>query len=314
MAGLSFDDGTGRIIVAAYCTSPTEWCYVCFNDMSETHRRWEADMNSEEKKGAARNFAERYEATLVPVIFQPWAKELISRAAPKDGDNILDLACGTGAVTQEVVNSGISPGSLTGVDMSSDMLSVASDKAKATGYEADWIEADAAHLPFPDNQFDIAFCQQALQFFPDRTSALIELRRVLAPGGRIAFCVSQELSRNPLLQSQALTLEKHAGPEAGNAVRAICSLTDENEIRRHFEDAGFGDIELESVSLSLHHLDGRVFAAGAMGGMHTGDKMSQLSESQRDQCINDFLDGLGDCFDGTAMQFPHVSHVITARA
>ncbi len=269
-------------------------------------------MNAANTQQAPANFAESYEMTLVPVIFQPWARELIRRAAPKDGEHILDHACGTGAVTQEIVKSGISPGSLTGVDISAEMLAVAQAKATAAEFQADWIEADATQLPFPDGRFDVVFCQQALQFFPDRSGALTELRRALTEGARVVFCVSQEMSINPLLQSQAATLEKYLGPDAGGAVRAICSLSDAEEIHALFEGAGFGNVEVEGVSLTLTHPNGRAFAAGAMGGMHTGDWLSKLPDAQREQCITDFLTGLGDCFDGTALKFPHVSNVITA--
>jgi ubiquinone/menaquinone biosynthesis C-methylase UbiE len=271
-------------------------------------------MDAAERKPTALNFAEKYEATLVPVIFQPWAHELIRRAMPVDGEHILDLACGTGAVSLEIAGAGVSPGSLTGVDISPDMLAVARSKAEAVGLTSEWLVADAAHLPFPDASFDLAFCQQALQFFPDRPAALGELRRILKPGGRVAFCVQRELSLNPLLQSQAATLEKYAGPEAAVAVRAICGLPDADEIRGLFEDAGFRDVDVESVTLTLTHPDGKAFAEGAMGGMHTGDKLSQLSDAERAQCIGDFLTGLGECFDGTALRFPHVSNVISARA
>lgn len=260
------------------------------------------------------SFAERYEAVLVPVIFQPWAKELVRRFAPQDGQRVLDLACGTGILTREIASSSISLGSLTGVDLSADMLGVARNRAAKSGLEVEWVEASAGELPFPDDRFDLAYCQQALQFFPDCSGALRELRRVLKTGGRVAFCVQQKLSSNPLLRSQAAALDKHVGPEAGDAVRAICSLSDANEIRTLFEGAGFISIDIESVNLSLHHPDGRAFAAGAMGGMHTGDKLSQMSEVQRQHCIDDFLIGLGNCFDGNAIHFPHVSHVITARA
>ncbi len=93
--------------------------------------------------------------------------------------------------------------------------------------------------------------------------------------------------------AQATALEKHVGAEAGAAVRAICQLSDPGEIRSNFEEAGFLDIQLETVSLTLHHPDGRAYAAGAMGGMHTGDKLSQLSEDDRNACFNDFLKELG---------------------
>jgi hypothetical protein len=101
------------------------------------------------------------------------------------------------------------------------------------------------------------------------------------------------------------------GPEAGAAVRAICSLSDAEEIGSLFDDAGFEDVGVENVSLTLHHPDGRAYATGAM---HTGDKLSKTEEASREQCIDDLLAGLGDIFDGTGIQFPHVSHVITARA
>ena len=48
-------------------------------------------------------------------------------------------------------------------------------------------QADATDIPLPDGGFDIVFCQQALQFFPDRLAALGEMHRVLAPNGRLAL-------------------------------------------------------------------------------------------------------------------------------
>jgi len=82
--------------------------------------------------GTARleNFANRYETTLVPVVFEPWARELIRRAAPQKSEHVLDLACGTGVVTRELARSGVSPGGLTGADHSAGMLAVA--RARAT--------------------------------------------------------------------------------------------------------------------------------------------------------------------------------------
>ena len=259
-------------------------------------------------------FAERYDSVMVPVIFQPWARELMRRAPPRAGEHILDLACGTGAVTREVASANVSHGSLTGIDMNAGMLEVARRRTAEAGFDADWFVADAANLPFADDRFDLAYCQQALQFFPDRVGALGELRRVLRAGARVAFCISRQLSENPLLRSQAAALEKHVGADAGAAVRAICCLSDPEEIRAIFDEAGFDAIEVETVSLMLDHPDGLAYAAGAMGGMHTGDKLSELSDEQRNSCFEDFLTGLGDCFDGKGIRFPHVSNVVTARA
>lgn len=259
-------------------------------------------------------FADRYQSVLVPVIFEPWAAEMLRRAAPHPGDHILDLACGTGVVTRMIAAMEFKPGSLTAVDHSADMLAVARSLAETNAPTAAWVEADAANLPFDDDRFDLAYCQQALQFFPDRLAALRDLRRVLKPGARAAFCVQQEIEVNPMLRAQARALDAHVGASAGDAVRAICSLPDGTELQDLFQDAGFRDIEVTPVTLTLSHPDARAFAAGAMGGMHTGDKLSGLEQTRIETAVEAFLDGLGDCYDGTGMRFPHRSNVVLAVA
>lgn len=264
--------------------------------------------------GNPSGFADRYQSVLVPVIFEPWARDLIRRARPRDGEHILDLACGTGVVTREVSKILGAPGSLTGVDHSAEMLSVARSLADTHAGDVDWVEAEAGHLPFDDDRFDLAFCQQALQFFPDKPAALRELRRVLKPNGRAVFCVQRGLDVNPMLRAQAVALDAHVGEQAGAAVRAICSLPDGDDLRRLFEAAGFGNVTVEAVTLSLFYDNAEAFATGAMGGMHTGDKLSGLAEDSIARAVAAFLTGLGECLDGAAMRFPHRSHVVMARA
>jgi len=258
-------------------------------------------------------FADRYQSILVPVIFEPWAQELIRRADPQPGEHILDLACGTGVVTREVARLAPGSRSLVGADHSGEMLAVARALAARDCPDAVWVEADASTLPFNEDCFDLAFCQQALQFFPDRPSALLELRRVLKPGGRVAACVQQNLDINPMLKAQAEALDAHVGTKAGDAVRAICSLPDGDDILELFENAGFRDVDVQSTTLTLYHPDARAFAEGAMGGMHTGDKLSGLPEGAVDRAVEAFLSGLEDCLDGTVLRFPHVSNVVIAR-
>lgn len=262
----------------------------------------------------ATTFAERYQSVLVPVIFEPWARDLIARAPPSEGDHILDLACGTGVVTRQILGSGVKAAQISAVDHSADMLEVARAQAVGGAADVEWLQADAARLPFKNDSFDLAFCQQALQFFPDRPAALRELHRVMRPGGRVVFCVQQGLEVNPMLAAQAAALEAHVGPEAGAAVRAICGLPEGRDLTRLFEEAGFRDVQTSPVVLTLHHPDARAFAAGAMGGMHTGDKLSGLGAAHIENAIAAFLEGLGDCLEGTAMTFPHASNVVLATA
>ena len=103
------------------------------------------------------------------------------------------------------------------------------------------------------------------------------------------------------------------GAEAGAAVRAICGFPDGQALAALFEEAGFGEVSVERVALTLHHPDGRAFARGAMGGMHTGDRISALDAVRQDRAVEDFLERLGEHFDGQAIRFPHVSNLVTAR-
>jgi len=193
-------------------------------------------------------FAERYETYLVPVIFRPWAEEMLDRARPVRGERVLDLGCGTGVVTRAAARA--VPGlAITSADYSEGMLAIARAQAQAEGVAARFVEADAGDLPFEDKAFDLALCQQAFQFFPDKPRALAELYRVLAPGGRAVFCVQTAIEENPHLLAQAQAMEAHIGAEAGAAVRAICSFPDGPALAALFREAGFAEVTVERVAL-----------------------------------------------------------------
>ena len=84
--------------------------------------------------------AENYDAHLVPVFFEPWAEVLIGKAAIRRGERVLDVACGTGAVTRSV--AALRPGRLVGFDMNPDMLAVSRRRAEAVGIDVELVEGD----------------------------------------------------------------------------------------------------------------------------------------------------------------------------
>lgn len=131
--------------------------------------------------------AERYEEFLVPVIFVPWARNLLARAALIPDMKLLDLACGTGIVARMASASGVTA---TGGDINAAMLAVA--EKHADGAKLSFCHADAQALPFDDQSFDAVICQQGLQFFPDRRASAMECLRVLKPGGRAIFALHEE--------------------------------------------------------------------------------------------------------------------------
>jgi ubiquinone/menaquinone biosynthesis C-methylase UbiE len=90
--------------------------------------------------------AENYERNLVTIIFAPWADELVETARLRQGDRVLDVACGTGIVARKLRGTG----SVTGLDVSAPMITVARATALTEGVAVEWREASAVELPYPD--------------------------------------------------------------------------------------------------------------------------------------------------------------------
>src|ERR1700751_727028 len=130
--------------------------------------------------------AEIYHRYLVPAIASLRATDLIYRAAPRPGERVLDVACGTGVVARLAAER-MGSGRVVGLDINAGMLAVAQSLPSVATRPIEWQEGSALALPFSDDAFDLILCQFGLQFFPDKPAALGEMRRVLAPSGRVAL-------------------------------------------------------------------------------------------------------------------------------
>jgi ubiquinone/menaquinone biosynthesis C-methylase UbiE len=259
------------------------------------------------------NSAERYEQHLVPTIFIPWAERLLERAELHTDEDVLDIACGTGIVSRRAKPLVGDGGRVVGVDLNQQMLDVAAKRALAEGCDIEWLQADASSIPLADDSFDVAFCQQGFQFFPDKPAALTELRRLLRKGGRCIFCVAQGPDLNPMFRAQEAAVTKHMGPEAARAFEVVRSLADTDTLRGLFDGAGFADVHIESVSVPLVHDDGVTYVTELLLASPVADRFANWSDEARAAFIDDYLTEFGDCFDGKGLRFPHVGNVVIAR-
>ncbi|PYM76709.1 MAG: SAM-dependent methyltransferase [Candidatus Rokuibacteriota bacterium] len=125
-----------------------------------------------------------YDTYLVPLIFEPYAADLVNRLASRSLSRVLEVAAGTGVVRVSIVAT----------DLNQPMLDQAS--ALGTTRPVEWRQADAMQLPFQDGAFDAVVCQFGVMFFPDKTQALSEARRVLRPGGVLIFNVWDRIEEN----------------------------------------------------------------------------------------------------------------------
>ena len=135
-----------------------------------------------------------YQDLLVPLIFAPYAADLVARLAPLQPASVLELAAGTGVVTRELAAHLAPEVQLVATDLNEAMLAVA--KAQGTARDVAWRQADAMALPFEDASFDAVVCQFGAMFFPDKAHAYAEARRVLRPGGTLLFNTWDRIGTN----------------------------------------------------------------------------------------------------------------------
>jgi SAM-dependent methyltransferase len=178
--------------------------------------------------------ANAYEALFVPALFGQWAPKVADASQIQPGQRVLDVACGTGILAREIAPRVGAAGRIVGVDPSPGMIAVAKQLAPAI----EWREGIAESLPFPDQSFDAVVSQFGLMFFTDRRQALREMLRVLTPGGRLAVAVWDSLDNIPAYASEVALLERMAGRQAADALRAPFVLGDRQDLATLFRKPG----------------------------------------------------------------------------
>lgn len=211
--------------------------------------------------------AEIYDAFFVPALFAQWAGPLCERAGVSPGDNVLDVACGSGATTRDAAKRAGPGGAVTGIDRNDGMLAVAADRAPKTT----WVNGMAESLPFDDGSFDAVLCQFGLMFFEDRTQALREMQRVLRPGGRLALSVWDAAENSPGYAQMIGLIAELFGDAPAQELRAPFVLGDREALARVLEDAGLGAATVETVAGTARFASVRDWVRMDVRGWTLGD-------------------------------------------
>jgi SAM-dependent methyltransferase len=146
-----------------------------------------------------------YETHLVPLIFEPYAADLVHRLASRSLARVLEIAAGTGVVTRSLASVLPESVSIVATDLNQPMLDLAC--AIGTKRPVEWRQADAMQLPFPDGMFDAVVCQFGVMFFPEKSKAFSETRRVLRSGGVFIFNVWDRIEENEFADYVTTALE-----------------------------------------------------------------------------------------------------------
>jgi ubiquinone/menaquinone biosynthesis C-methylase UbiE len=262
--------------------------------------------SSNQSTDAARHFAD----AVVDAVFAAWAQDLVERVDVRPGERVLDVGCGTGAVARAAAPRAGATGKVAGIDNSAERLGVAQSLPPLAGAMIEWRLGDATALPYADGSFDVVLCQQVLHLISDRAIALAEMRRVLAPGGRLGLSVWQAMEHSPAFLPIAAAVARHLGPaEAGRFGRNF-SLGDEAELRRLVEEAGFTQVQIVQETKIADLATPEDFIQYQMDV--NAARWSTTPETQA-AIVADVREGLQPFVEDGRLRFPRGAHVVLAR-
>lgn len=209
--------------------------------------------------------AEVYEALFVPALFGRFVDRVVEAAEIGPAERVVDVACGTGALTRKVAS--LTSGRVVGVDVNPAMLAV----ARRVGDNIEFVEGDAMDLGFEDNAFDVATCQFGVMFYPSPGKGIAEMARV-AHRGTVAVWDSIERSDGYTAMQELFRDE--LGEEAATSLDAPFALGEEGALEALFESAGVADVSYASIGGSGRFASIDQWVTTEVRGWTIGDSVS----------------------------------------
>ncbi len=215
-----------------------------------------------------------YDRCLGPVLFEPYARDLVARLPQRDGLRVLEAACGTGIVTRRLRQALPESASLVATDLFEPMLEVAQASVGLPGIE--WRQADLQGLPFEDGSFDVVVCQFGLMFLPDKVQGFREIRRVLARDGLLLASVWRAKEENPHTLVIERVVARLFPDDPPRFVDVPHAYGDEAPVRADMAAAGWADVRTEVVPIRGRGPSAAEFAKGwALGSPLTAEVLER---------------------------------------
>src|SRR5437588_1229499 len=224
---------------------------------------------------------ENYDRYLGPVIFEPFAEDLVSRLKAKKLRRVLEIACGTGIVTRRWRDALPASTEIVATDLNPDRFEVAKAKVRK-GENVHWQQADASALPFPDASFDAVVCPFGFMFVPDKAAGMRESHRVLRSGGVFLFNVWDSFEANPFAEVAHTTIASFFDHDPPKFYQIPFSLYDSNLIHGLLQNAGFEKIESFVETKPCRSRSARDFATGLVRGNPVGAEATERGVNPED--------------------------------
>lgn len=222
-----------------------------------------SEQSFEEQNQAALEIAEAVapgwerRRAFVEDVAAPVREWLIRELAPQQGDTVLELAAGAGDTGFDAADAIGPDGRLISTDFSPTMVDSTRRRGADRGVEnVEYRVVDAQRIELDGDSVDHALCRFGYMLMPDPASALAATRRVLRPGGRLAFAVWGPPEANPNFAVLGMTLVQ-AGhmPPPDPEGPSVFALASEERLRTLLDAAGFGEVRTEEVPVRFRYAD-----------------------------------------------------------
>jgi len=213
------------------------------------------------------------------ITLAPVSAALLAFAAPRRGEQVLDVGCGCGAVTLDFARAVGTTGRVVALDISGPMLAEAQARARAAGIgNVDWRQADAATAAL--DSFDLLTSAFGLMFFGDPVPAFAHLRRAARPGARMAFVCWRSLAENPWIGVPMQAVAPHVPPRPKPNPQApgMFAFADPQRVAEILTAAGWAAPRLEKLDLDLDTAAGRGLEAAVAQSTQIGAVNSWLRD------------------------------------
>jgi ubiquinone/menaquinone biosynthesis C-methylase UbiE len=214
---------------------------------------------------------------------------LLEMAALRQGEKVVELACGSGLVTARVAAAVGPSGAVLGTDLSDGMLDEARRVMEAEGFDqVTFRRMGAELLDLPDGEFDASLCALGLMYVPTPTDAAAEMGRVLRPGGRAVVAVWGERQKCgwadifPIVDARV----------SSEVCPLFFQLGTGNALGRLLEGAGFTEVDVRRIETVLTYASAEEALEAAFAGGPVAMAYSRFDEATRSEVHAEYLESI----------------------
>jgi ubiquinone/menaquinone biosynthesis C-methylase UbiE len=268
----------------------------------------------ESDKVFAGSIPENYDRYMVPLIFERFAADLAQRAASLSPSAVLEIAAGTGVVTRALAPKLSPNASYVVTDLNQTMLDYAASR-QAPDRRIEWRQADAMALPFENAAFDLVCCQFGAMFYPDRSTAYREAKRVLKRGGHFLFNVWDRIEENVFADDVTNAVAKVFPSDPPRFLaRTPHGYHDTALIRSELEGAGFSNVAIETKAEQSRASSPRLVAVAYCQGTPLRNEIEARDAGKLEAATDYAASAIAGRHGGGAVAAKIQAHVVLATA